>query len=449
MSQPLDSARPLRLAPFRALRYNPAAVDDLGAVTCPPYDVIGTDRVGAWEAADEHNIVRLILPRPGDGDDRYAHAASDLRRWLAIGVLVQDSERTLYVYEHATGNAVALGLVGAVSLHEPAEGRVLPHEDVFPGPVEDRAALMSATAAQLEPILLTYDGGGPARDVVDEAVTGEPDIEARTSDGATHRVWRVRDPTALRQIAADLAGRHALIADGHHRYAAYLRLRERSIPGSDAGLAMLVDARRHPLRIGPIHRSVTGLSWQAAMSAARQAFGSVVVLDTPGAVAHPASRRRAGSGSVSAQLAVARSETGGPAFAIASGSRIAIVSRPDPAALAACMPSDRSELWRSLDASVACHLVLEHLWQVTDSDTRVAYHHNADDAVAATRGSERVALLLAPPRHGEVLAIAAQGERMPRKSTSFGPKPRTGLLMRLLDSRDQRRSGSLVAMGGR
>jgi uncharacterized protein (DUF1015 family) len=42
-------------------------------------------------------------------------------------------------------------------------------------------------------------------------------------------------------------------------------------------------------------------------------------------------------------------------------------------------------------------------------------------------------LLLAPPRLEEVLAIAGQGERLPRKSTSFGPKPRTGVLMRLLN----------------
>jgi uncharacterized protein (DUF1015 family) len=431
MSQPVraDGARPLRLAPFQALRYNPVVVDDLGAVTCPPYDVIGADRVATWEAADEHNVVRLILPRPGDGDDRYTHAASELRRWLDAGVLVRDSAPSLYVYEHTTSDAVALGLVGAVSLHEPAERRVLPHEDVFPGPVEDRAALMSATAAQLEPILLTYDGGGPASDVVDEAVSGEPHIEAQTTDGALHRVWRVSGRPALRVIASDLADRHALIADGHHRYAAYLRLRERAVPGSDAGLAMLVDARRHPLRVGPIHRSVAGISWQAAMSAIRRAFGSVDVLDTAGAAA-----RRAPEG-VLRRLADARSQTGGPAFAIAAGSEIAVAPRPDPAVVATCMPAHRSQLWRSLDASVARQVVLEHLWGIADSDARVSYHHNAADAVAAATGSDGVALLLPPPHHDEVLAIAALGERMPRKSTSFGPKPRTGLLMRLLSSR--------------
>jgi uncharacterized protein (DUF1015 family) len=444
MTQFINSAHPLRLVPFRALRYNPAVIDDLGAVTCPPYDVIGADRVGTWEAADEHNVVRLILPRPGDGDDRYTHAASELRHWLETSVLVQDPMPNLYVYEHTSADGAALGLVGAISLHEPGERRVLPHEDVFPGPVEDRAALMSATAAQLEPILLTYDGDGPASDVVDEVVTSDPDIQAHTSDGSIHRVWRVRDSATLARVAADLADRHVLIADGHHRYAAYLRLRQRSLPGSDAGLAMLVDARRHPLRIGAIHRSVTGLGWHAAVSAAERAFGAVEVLDHAAAVPRPGGRSarppavavddvaRVADTALS-RLADARSRTAGPAFAIAAGSQVAVVSRPDSAVVKATMPADRSALWRSLDASVACELVLQHLWDVQDKDPRVSYHHNATDAVVAANASGGVALLLAPPRLEEVLAVAAHGERMPRKSTSFGPKPRTGVLMRLLN----------------
>ena len=42
-------------------------------------------------------------------------------------------------------------------------------------------------------------------------------------------------------------------------------------------------------------------------------------------------------------------------------------------------------------------------------------------------------MLLRPVDVSDVLALAAEGERMPRKSTSFGPKPRTGLVLRLLD----------------
>jgi uncharacterized protein (DUF1015 family) len=424
-------ARPLRLAPFRALRYAPGRVADLASVTCPPYDVIGEAGVATWEAIDPHNVVRLILPRPGSAEDRYAHAARDLRHWLRTGILSRDRHAALYVYEHVNGTAMALGLVGAVSLHDPAERVVLPHEDVLPGPVADRTALMAATAAQLEPILLTYDGDGYASDVVDGTVPTPPLLETTTADGATHRIWRLTDPDVLGRIEADLAGRQALIGDGHHRYAAYRALhagnglRDDSDgtraptsggTGTARGLSMLVDASRHPLRIASIHRSVSRLSLAQALASAAAVFRVVTPL--------PAG----------AEPLTALSEAGhaGTAYVLADGRQWVLIADPDPAAVDAALPPGRSETWRRLDASIACELVLARLWRVADTDDRVAYHHDAADAVDAAHRRDGVALLLNPVRHGDVLAIAARGERMPWKSTSFGPKPRTGLLMRLL-----------------
>ena len=40
------------------------------------------------------------------------------------------------------------------------------------------------------------------------------------------------------------------------------------------------------------------------------------------------------------------------------------------------------------------------------------------------------AVILASMSTWDVYAVAARGERVPRKSTSFGPKPRTGLVIR-------------------
>jgi uncharacterized protein (DUF1015 family) len=39
-------------------------------------------------------------------------------------------------------------------------------------------------------------------------------------------------------------------------------------------------------------------------------------------------------------------------------------------------------------------------------------------------------VLAAPVAEADVHAVAALGERVPRKSTSFSPKPRTGLVIR-------------------
>jgi uncharacterized protein (DUF1015 family) len=44
-----------------------------------------------------------------------------------------------------------------------------------------------------------------------------------------------------------------------------------------------------------------------------------------------------------------------------------------------------------------------------------------------------VALALNPPALGDVLAIAENGERMPRKSTHFYPKPVSGLVFYPMD----------------
>ena len=56
-------------------------------------------------------------------------------------------------------------------------------------------------------------------------------------------------------------------------------------------------------------------------------------------------------------------------------------------------------------------------------------HHDAAAAIAAAR-PRGTAIICKPPQVAEVLAIAAGGEKLPHKSTSFGPKPRTGLVMR-------------------
>ena len=56
--------RPFTLRPLRGLRFDPQVVGDLGTVISPPYDVLDAETVRDLEAANRHNIVRLILSRP-------------------------------------------------------------------------------------------------------------------------------------------------------------------------------------------------------------------------------------------------------------------------------------------------------------------------------------------------------------------------------------------------
>ena len=57
------------------------------------------------------------------------------------------------------------------------------------------------------------------------------------------------------------------------------------------------------------------------------------------------------------------------------------------------------------------------------------YTKDVDAALDAVRGGgAQVALVLNSTRLEDVIAIAENGERMPRKSTHFYPKPLSGLV---------------------
>jgi uncharacterized protein (DUF1015 family) len=421
-------------------------VSGIANVTSPPYDVISGGNLAHLRAADPHNVVRLILP--GEGPDAPAAAASLLARWLSDGVLIQDRMPALYLYEQAAPSWRQRGIIGLVRLGDPDSAGILPHEGVMPGPVAGRRQLMAATKANLEPIFLVYDGaesgggaapGSPwpaatATEIVDKVADGRtPLLSIQTEDGVTHRLWRVDDPVECDQIVADLAGRRALIADGHHRYAAYLQLQaEMRAAGHgdgpwDYGLAFLVDSAASPPRLGAIHRVLPGLTLDRAVALAASAF---VVDDLPAGTDLETALGRLAEEKGTAFLLAGGGSEGSPSAS--NGTRYRLLSRPDPAQAAASMPPGTSGAWQGLDASIMQQLLLSRLWGITDNERDVLIHHDAAEAVAAA--GEGTAVILNPVPFEAVREIAEHGERVPRKSTSFGPKPLTGLVLRTFGS---------------
>ena len=75
------------------------------------------------------------------------------------------------------------------------------------------------------------------------------------------------------------------------------------------------------------------------------------------------------------------------------------------------------------------HSVLLPAWEVETDD--IGFHHTLADAVALA-SPEQAAVELTAPSLDQVLRSASQGIVLPEKATSFGPKPRVGLLFRTL-----------------
>ena len=399
--------------------------------------MIGPDEARRLADTEEHNVVRLILAAPEELDAgpgapaRYHRAATSLREWIDDGVLRQDLEPAFYVYEQTGRGVRQRGLIALVKLDDadvdpevsaegdpaaeppPASRAILPHEAVTTSVVTDRLAQMRATEAHIEPILLAYEGDRTVSDLLDRvADLAEPLTSTTTADGTQHRLWALTDPVATGRIAADLLWHRALIADGHHRHAAYRRLRAERGGPADYGLALLVDSTRYPLSLHAIHRVLPHVPLETAVVQAGKVFA---VRQTP-----------------DPHHALDEIPAGEHAFVLSDGTTHYLLTAPDPAVLAETIPADRPEAWRALDATVLHHVLVEAVWQLPDTPEEVRFDHDPAHAVAEAARIGGTAVLLRPTTEDVVRQLAGTGVLMPRKSTAFGPKPATGLVMRLL-----------------
>lgn len=365
MVSPPHVARPLTLHPFRALRLAPARVGDPSA--------------------------GRAFARP------YQDVAARLVRWREQGAMSEDGEPAVYLHEYTAGGLTVRGLVGALDVSRrastPAERAVLPHEGIHPRQADDLADRMGEMALNPAPILLVHRAPAPARTIVRQLRKRAPDWEFTDRSQQHHRIWALREPTALGTLGEALGPCQALIADGHHRYAAYLRLQQRAPGGpADRGLAMLVDHDDTALFLGAIHRVLAGSSLADVASAA-EASG-------------------AGFEEASAERAVAA--LGWNRLTVTDGQRWAVVTLD--------VPPDRAAVEMVHDLLVPA---------LPRGPHRIGYHHAVDEALAAT-GPEDVAVLLPAPGVDLVLRIAAADRLLPEKATSFQPKPSLGVLIRPL-----------------
>jgi uncharacterized protein (DUF1015 family) len=399
-------------------------VGSLAAVTCPPYDVLDA-ATAVRLSAHPYSVVRLVLPHTVDPADPAPHAAAAARldAWRRHGVLRADPAPGFYLYEETEDGRVHRGLLGALALPPPDAGIVLPHEETKADTVADRLALLAATEADLEPILLIPDRAGEVFPMVAGTVDEPPLTDFRSEDGLHHRLWSLTDPSVTTAVSARLRPARALLADGHHRYEASQRFhaRREGQRGDDAAghgtLALLVDPAAAP-RVHAIHRVVPGLPPTVAADKAAAAFAVEALPATdPDALVQRLARARAS----------------GRAFVVGDADAAYLLVGPDPRTLAATLPRDRAPAWRELDVAVAHATLMHGLWGVPDDPDHVEVWFTAAEALDRARLTGGTAVLLDPPSVAAITAVAEAGERMPRKSTFFTPKPRTGLVLRAFD----------------
>ena len=418
---------------FKGLRYTEKA-GKISSLACPPYDIISNEQRQDFINKNEHNIIRLELPKPVE-DKRedfkpYEVAGEIFDKWLDEKFLERDEKPSIYVYEmefSALGNSYCLkGFVTLVKLEEFSKGIVLPHEETLSKAKTDRLNLMKATSANFSQIYSLYTDNGEVYAAIDNASKAIPDVSFVDNDGVCHKLWGVSDKDLISKLEQQFVDKKIYIADGHHRYETALNyrnyLKENGLPiGSAEYVPMfLADMENKGLVVFPTHRIVRDLpsfDFQKLLNGCKEYFD----------ISESVSANNASQNLQSSY------EKGEKAFTLYHDGEYFSMVLKDTNAMKNLMPS-ASKALRELDVSVLHTLVLERIFGIDKANmaaqVNLAYTKSIDEAVSAVdNSSANCAFILNPTRVTEIKDIALSGEKMPQKSTYFYPKLVTGLVM--------------------
>ncbi len=438
---------------FRGLRYDLSRVGSLCEVVAPPYDVISAEQQSELYALNEHNIVRLILPKDDDlrgTETVYDRAEGYLKAWRRDGILRPDPVASVYVYhqsfEFEGQRYRRRGFIARVRLETFGEGKIFPHEQTHSRAKEDRYQLMKRCLANLSPIFGIYpDPKNEAQEVLESAISDRTPLTAKDADGVEHELWRVSDTAAITRAAAILGSTPVYIADGHHRYESACRIRDEARasghPGTTEYAMMMFISMHDPgLAVQPTHRLFRGLPEMTSTQLAER-LGDAFDIEVVG---HGESQ------CVEVWEAIQVED---------QQSTIGLYCRADDTWLLArltveglekmeSIAPEQSDRWRGLGVSILHHLIMHELLDAKNLPVP-KYVHSIDEVregiangdgvgrdatgQSGTKAPFELVALVMPASVEDVKEISEQGLRMPAKSTYFYPKLMSGVVINPLD----------------
>ena len=448
------------IAPFRALRYDPARVD-LSQVVTQPYDKITPEMQERYYTASPFNLVRIILAKreatDDAGDNPYTRAAHSFEDWRRQGVFLQDDQPSIYSYVQqftAPGEETTRERRGFIALGkvEDYSGNVVfRHEQTLAKPKADRLELLRATRAHFGQLFMLYsDPAGEVDGLLTAAAA--PDIAVHDEYGVRHMVGKISDPSLIELVRVKMRDKQLIIADGHHRYETALNYRNERRAQS----ALPLGGSHQPSRSDPQRQASSEIApYELVMM-------TFINMDSPGLVILPTHRVVHGLAAFSPNslrdrarqyFSVEEAEPSiDPARAVgilreaghAGTSLLAVTADrawlfDTPKTIGSNFFGSLSLRQQALDVIQLHKCLLEGALGISEEAIReqqnISYIRDAGEAMARVRGGKaNVAFLMNPVKMQQVRDIAFAGEVLPQKSTDFYPKLLSGLTIYPLET---------------
>lgn len=383
----------MRIHPFKGILYNldKVAIED---VVTLPYDKITPQQKLIYGSKSPYNMVHLILPKSNE------YAGYLFRQWLKDGILLEDQNPAIYVYEQEFEYPVGIrkyrrGFIALLELQPFGKSTIMPHEKTFPKIVNDRMQLLDSTKANIEQIFILYSDKD-----INKLLNGTPRINFKDEFGIVHRLWSIVDTQIIRAIQENINSAQLFIADGHHRYTASLLYKNKG--GDGYIMATFVDCNDPGLTILPTHRvlkEVPGLDNNKFLDKLREYF-----------------------------IVESAKRDSGILLYLGKGAIYSLTLKHN-VSLEDVLNLSRPRAWLYLDVNVLHLLIIKHILNAPE-DENIVYLREEEEAMRMVDNGARLAFILKPTTIEEVKEIVSLGEVMPHKSTDFYPKLHSGLVMR-------------------
>ncbi len=400
------------IIPFKAIHYTQENKDLL---TTQPYDRISDEMQDVYYKRHEHNLIRLIkgknLQNDNEVQNKYIRARNYFADWLQKGILKEEDDPALYAY-YQTYNVrgetkTRKGLTCMVRIH-PLGDSIHPHESTHIAPKEDRFRLLLQTETFFEHVFMLYtDASRRVVSTLDGFTNGKPLMRCKDDLGEIHTVWKISDKKAIDTIRENLYNKDLIIADGHHRYEATLRLNKET--GSVKYILATLFNTEEELYTLATHRAIFDCSMDLGQFIGRVSEFFTV---TP---------YRTDEESIREFLEDIRIE----GMSLCS---FGLVTQKGLFLLVLRGKTDE------LDVNILHQYIFNKLLDITpedlDREKKVHFYRSEEDVMRRTFKGEYVAsFLVNPVKINQVKILVKQGRRFPQKTTDFYPKLVSGLLM--------------------
>ncbi len=386
-----------------------------------PYDVPYDSEVRATIAHNPDSFLRVTRSEGEfpEGthpthESVFERSRQNLEQFIRDGVLVQDTEPAVYVYQLSTGEHTQTGLVACCSINDYDNGVIKKHEKTRPDKVVDRTNHMLAVGAQTGLIFLAFRNTDTIDDLIADAIRDEPIYDFDCPECVRQKVWRITETEPWIDAFSELPAIY--IADGHHR-------------AESAKLARDTRRAANPEHTGEEEYNyvVAGMFPAADLSILPY---NRVVKDLNGLTDEEFFDKIRDNFILSDESLETEPQNNGEFCMYMDGIwrklRFNVKYAKEPGTI------------ESLDVSILQNFLLTPILGIADprTDSRIAFVGGARGTAELERmvdsGEARVAFSMFPTTMDDLFAVSDMGEIMPPKSTWFEPKLKDGLLVHMI-----------------